>query len=133
MVLAGTRKMLKLDNIILQLFEQSEELFVIRNNLLKMVELSNEEADQYHVSLLIKEIDLIRLTLLHEYELLDMSRIVQEEYTHLYYARRIEILQLSTQQIGRHFETLEGLCAAITHKEAGCTPDITFGTLENDA
>ena len=108
---------MELTSLISQLFERSEELLATRNNLQAMIELSNDQNDQYRLSLVIKEIDLIRLTVLHEYELLDTSRIVQDEFIHLYYARRLEILQLSRDQIRGHYDGLEGLCGRITHKQ----------------
>lgn len=108
---------MELTSSISELFEQSEKLLATRNNLQKMVELSNVQNDQYRLSLVIKEIDLIRLTVLYEYELLDTSRVVQEEFINLYYARRLEILHLSREQIRGHYDGLEGLCGGIRHKQ----------------
>ena len=107
---------MELANLISQLFEQSEKLLATRNNLQKMIEL-NDQTDQYRLSLVIKEIDLIRLTVLYEYELLDTSRIVHEEFMNLYYARRLEILYLSREQICGHYDGLEGLCGGIRHEQ----------------
>jgi hypothetical protein len=109
---------LELSSLISQLFEQSEKLLAIRNNLRKMVEVAEGQNDQHRLSLVIKEIDLIRLTLLYEYELLDTSRIVQDEFIHLYYGRRLEILRLAREQIHGHYDGLEGLCSGIMHKQA---------------
>ncbi len=108
---------LELTNLISQLFEHSEELLATRNNLQAMIELCNDQNDQYRLSLVIKEIDLIRLTVLYEYELLDTSHIVQEEFINLYYARRLEILQLSRGQIRGHYDGLERLCGAIRYEQ----------------
>jgi hypothetical protein len=108
---------LELSSLISQLFEQSEKLLAIRNNLRKMIEVAEGQKDQHRLSLAIKDIDLIRLTLLYEYELLDTSRIVQDEFIPLYYARRLEILRLAREQIRGHYDGLEGLCGGITHKQ----------------
>jgi hypothetical protein len=108
---------LELSSLTSQLFEQSEKLLVIRNNLRKMVEVPEGQNDQHRLSLVMKDIDLIRLTVLYEYELLDTSRIVQDEFIHLYYARRLEILRLSREQIRGHYNGLEGLCGGITHEQ----------------
>ena len=82
-----------------------------------MVEVPEGQNDQHRLSLVMKDIDLIRLTVLYEYELLDTSRIVQDEFIHLYYARRLEILRLSREQIRGHYNGLEGLCGGITHEQ----------------
>jgi len=108
---------LELSSLISQLFEQSEKLLAIRNNLRKMVEVPEGQNDQHRLSLVIKDIDSIRLTVLYEYELLDTSRIVQDEFIHLYYGRRLEILRLSREQIRGHYDGLEGLCGGITDKQ----------------
>jgi hypothetical protein len=108
---------LELTSLISQLFEQSEKLLAIRNNLWKMVEVPERQNHRHCLALVVKDIDLIRLTLLYEYELLDTSRIVQDEFIHLYYGRRLEILLLSREQIRRHYDGLEGLCGGITHKQ----------------
>ena len=108
---------MELSSLISQLFEQSEKLLAIRNKLRKMVEVREGQNDQHRLSLVIKEIDLIRLTLLYEYELLDTSRIVQDEFIHLYYARRLEILRLAREQIRGHYDGLEGLCGGMMHKQ----------------
>jgi hypothetical protein len=108
---------LELSSLIPQLFEQSEKLLAIRNNLRKMVEVPEGQNDQHPLSLVIKDIDLIRLTVLYEYELLDTSRIVQDEFIHLYYGRRLEILQLSREQIRGHYDGLEGLHGGVTHEQ----------------
>ncbi len=108
---------LELNSLISQLFEQSEELLLIRNNLRKTIELPDDQNDQYRLSLFIKEIDLIRVTVLYEYELLDTSRIVRDEFIHLYYARRPKILRLSRDQIRGHYDRLKGLCGCITYKQ----------------
>ena len=108
---------MELSSLISQLFEQSEKLLAIRNKLRKMVEVREGQNDQHRLSLVIKDIDLIRLTLLYEYELLDTSRIVQDEFIHLYYARRLEILRLAREQIRGHYDGLEGLCGGMMHKQ----------------
>ena len=108
---------LELTKLISQLFERSEALLATRNNLQAVIELCNDQNDQYRLSLVIKEIDLIRLTVLYEYELLDTSHIVKEEYINLYYARRLEILQLSREQVRGHYDGLEGLCGGIRHEQ----------------
>ena len=108
---------LELSSLISQLFEESEKLLAIRNNLRKMVEVPEGQNDQHRLSLVIKDIDSIRLTVLYEYELLDTSRIVQDEFIHLYYGRRLEILRLSREQIRGHYDGLEGLCGGITDKQ----------------
>ena len=108
---------MELSSLISQLFEQSEKLLAIRNNLRKMVEVPEGQNDQHRLSLIIKDIDSIRLTVLYEYELLDTSRIVQDEFIHLYYGRRLETLRLSREQIRGHYDGLEGLCGSITDKQ----------------
>jgi hypothetical protein len=108
---------LELSSLISQLFEQSEKLLVIRNNLRKMLEIPEGQDNRHRLSLVIKDIDLIRLTVLYEYELLDTSRIVQDEFIHLYYARRLEIFRLSREQMRGYYNGLEGLCGSITHKQ----------------
>ena len=108
---------MELSSLIPQLFEQSEKLLAIRNNLRKMLEVAEGQNHQRCLSLVIKDIDLIRLTVLYEYELLDTSRIVQDEFIHLYYGRRLEILQLSREQIRGHYDGLEGLHGGVTHEQ----------------
>jgi hypothetical protein len=108
---------LELTRLISQLFERSEALLATRNNLQAVIELCNDQTDQYRLSLVIKEIDLIRLTVLYEYELLETSHIVQEEFINLYYARRLEILQLSREQVRGHYDGLEGLCGGIRDEQ----------------
>ncbi len=108
---------MELSSLIPQLFEQSEKLLAIRNNLRKMVEVGEGQNHRHRLSLVIKDIDLIRLTVLYEYELLDTSRIVQDEFIHLYYGRRLEILRLSREQMRGHYDGLEGLYGGIRDKQ----------------
>jgi len=71
-----------------------------------------------NIYLSIKEIDIIRITLLYEYELLDTSAVVQTEHLSLYYDRRLEILLMTKEQILGHYEELQGCSKHITYKEA---------------
>ena len=107
-----------LTSLISEVFEQSEALLTVRNNLQALIKRATDQNDRFGLSLVIKEIDLIRLTLLYEYELLDTSHIVQEEFINLYYARRLEILKLSREQIRGHYDGLAGLCVGMRHEDA---------------
>ncbi len=111
---------MKLNTVISKLFERSEELFTSRNKLVRIIEAAGLEEEQYNLSLLVKDLDLVRLIILHEYELLDTSSVVREDYVSVYYARRLEILQLSRQQLSRHYEVVKGICGHVNHKEALC-------------
>ena len=42
---------------------------------------------------------------------------MQDEFIHLYYARRLEILRLSREQIRGHYDGLKGLCGGIAHEQ----------------
>ena len=108
---------MELSSLMSQLFEQSEKLLVVRNNLREIIEVPEGPEDEYRLSLVIKDIDLIRLIVLYEYELLDTSHIVQDEFIDLYCDRRLEILCLSREQIRGHYNGMEGLCGGITHKQ----------------
>ncbi len=68
--------------------------------------------------MLVKDIDLVRLIMLHEYELLDTSHVVRPDYMILYYARRLEILQLSRHQLSLSCEVMKDIRGYVKHKEA---------------
>ncbi|MDY6839353.1 MAG: hypothetical protein SWH78_15415 [Thermodesulfobacteriota bacterium] len=105
-------------SLISQLFEASEGLLATRDNLQALVARTTDQDDRLRLSLVMREIDVIRLTLLYEYELLDTSHIVQEAFIHLYYARRLEILQLSREQIRGHCDGLDGRVSGMKDEEA---------------
>jgi len=77
-----------------------------------------DDDELLNIYLSIKEIDIIRITLLYEYELLDTSAVVQAEHLSLYYDRRLEILLMTKEQILGHYEELQGCSKHITYKEA---------------
>jgi len=109
---------LKLKRVISQLFELSEELGAIRNSLQEASRVVTDHDELLNIYLSIKEIDIIRITLLYEYELLDTSAVVQTEHLSLYYDRRLEILLMTKEQILGHYEELQGCSKHITYKEA---------------
>ncbi|MBW2318741.1 MAG: hypothetical protein JRD47_02990 [Deltaproteobacteria bacterium] len=109
---------MKLKRVISQLFELSEELGAIRNSLQEASRVVTDHDELLNIYLSIKEIDIIRITLLYEYELLDTSAVVQTEHLSLYYDRRLEILLMTKEQILGHYEELQGCSKHITYKEA---------------
>jgi len=109
---------LKLKRVISQLFELSEELGAIRNSLQEASRVVTDHDELLNIYLSIKEIDIIRITLLYEYELLNTSAVVQTEHLSLYYDRRLEILLMTKEQILGHYEELQGCSKHITYKEA---------------
>jgi len=109
---------LKLKRVISQLFELSEELGAIRNSIQEASRVVTDHDELLNIYLSIKEIDIIRITLLYEYELLDTSAVVQAEHLSLYYDRRLEILLMTKEQILGHYEELQGCSKHITYKEA---------------
>ena len=108
---------MKLKKIISQLFELSEELVAIRNSLQEASRAATNHDELLNISLSIKEIDIIRITLLYEYELLDTSAVVQTEHLSLYYDRRLEILLMTKEQILGHYKELQGWTKHITYNE----------------
>ncbi len=113
----GERSRLRLKRVISQLFELSEELSVIRNSLQEASRVATDHDELLNIFLSIKEIDIIRITLLYEYELLDTSAIVQTEHLSLYYDRRLAILLMTKEQILGHYEELQGCVKHIMYKE----------------
>ena len=109
---------MKLKRVISQLFELSEELGAIRNSLQEASRVVTDHDELLNIYLSIKEIDIIRITLLYEYELLDTSAVVQTEHLSLYYDRRLEILLMTKEQILGYYEELQGCSKHITYKEA---------------
>ena len=109
---------MKLKRVISQLFELSEELGAIRNSLQEASRVVTDHDELLNIYLSIKEIDIIRITLLYEYELLNTSAVVQTEHLPLYYDRRLEILLMTKEQILGHYEELQGCSKHITYKEA---------------
>ena len=109
---------MKLKRVISQLFELSEELGAIRNSIQEASRVVTDHDELLNIYLSIKEIDIIRITLLYEYELLDTSAVVQTEHLSLYYDRRLEILLMTKEQILGHYEELHGCSKHITYKEA---------------
>ncbi|MBW2195515.1 MAG: hypothetical protein JRF28_10705 [Deltaproteobacteria bacterium] len=109
---------MKLKRVISQLFELSEELGAIRNSLQEASRVVTDHDELLNIYLSIKEIDIIRITLLYEYELLNTSAVVQTEHLSLYYDRRLEILLMTKEQILGHYEELQGCSKHITYKEA---------------
>ncbi len=109
---------MKLKRVISQLFELSEELGAIRNSIQEASRVVTDHDELLNIYLSTKEIDIIRITLLYEYELLDTSAVVQAEHLSLYYDRRLEILLMTKEQILGHYKELQGCSKHITYKEA---------------
>ncbi len=85
------------------------------SEILKIVEGTEDGA---LVTFAAKEIDIVRITLLYEYELLDTGNIVLDAYASSYYARRVEILRMTVEQIRGHTRELGGIRQSTSHEQA---------------
>jgi hypothetical protein len=106
------------EKCVLKLFDHSEELRVLRSDLLKTLDSIREKSERLQIVLFIKIVDLMRIMFLHEYELLDTSHIIQKDYMSSYYARRMEILIMTKAQISGHLKELEDLRDQISYPQA---------------
>lgn len=103
---------------ILKLFDNAERLRVLRSDLLTIADSIGGHSERLRLLLIIKTIDLLRIMLLYEYELLDTSPIIQNDCVSSYYARRIEILGMAREQIIGHLNELEDLRRQISSPQA---------------
>jgi hypothetical protein len=108
---------MKLEEAVSRLFECSEDLRSVRHELVSTVERETSGPSRLQVSCAVKEIDIVRVTLLGEYELLDTAQIVRPEYRPAYFARRLEILQMTKAQLGIHLDELMAIGSNV--QEAG--------------
>lgn len=92
-----------------RLFDYCEQLYTVRADLTKAHDGVGDYLEQQHIGLSIKTVDLIRAMLLYEYELLDTSYVIQDEFLSSYYARRVEILVMTEEQIQGRSEELTAL------------------------
>jgi hypothetical protein len=95
------------DDITSALFEKTEDLVEVRHRLSQALDSTEDPRDQCLIPMAIRQLDIVRITLLYEYELLDTSNIIQEEYLTSYFARRIEILQMTREQLLGHCRELQ--------------------------
>lgn len=98
-----------LDEAIYSFFHQTEEMAQVRRLLSEILKQIEGTQDGTMVAFAIKEIDIVRIMLLYEYELLDTAHIIPEEYLSTYYARRIEIERMTAIQIQGHRRELTEL------------------------
>ena len=96
---------MKFEETVIKLFELSEDLRSTRDRLVSLAKAINDPERLYLVGS-VKEIDIVRATLLGQYELLDTSRIVKPEYLAAYYTRRLEILEMTRRQLSVHVEEI---------------------------
>jgi hypothetical protein len=112
-----------------QLFDNSERLHAVRSDLLKIADSISGHSEKLRIILSIKAIDLMRIMLLYEYELLDTSHVIQDDYVSSYYARRIEILVMAKEQISGQLKELEDLRRQIYHTRASDCIDQAGGII----
>ena len=91
------------------LFDNAERLYPIRSDLVKIADAVHGRSEQLAIILSVKVVDLMRITLLYEYELLDTSHVIRDDYVSSYYARRIDILVMTKEQILGHLKELQDL------------------------
>jgi hypothetical protein len=99
-----------------RLFHQTEEMAEVRGRLSEILTQVEDTPDGTLVAFAIKEIDIVRIMLLYEYELLDTAHIILEEYLSAYYARRIEIERMTVLQIQGRKRELTELRGHIVHE-----------------
>lgn len=92
---------MKLEEAVVRLFESAEDLRSTRDDLIQVGKEMNEP-ERLHVLAAVKEIDIVRVTLLGQHELLDTSNIIRPQYLFDYYARRLEILEPTRDQLLLH-------------------------------
>jgi hypothetical protein len=112
-----SRPEMKLEEAVLRLFDYSEKLRSVRHELVSTVEGEISGSYRLQVSCAVKEIDIVRVTLLGEYELLDTVQIVRPEYRSAYFARRLEILRMTKAQLGIHLDEMIALGGSIQEAE----------------
>ena len=104
---------MKFEEAVVKLFEFSEDLRSMRDELVSVADTMANGVERIHIICAIKEIDIIRVMLLGQYELLDTSRIVQVEYLAAYYERRLEILEMTRSQLAVHADEMVAIGGVI--------------------
>lgn len=99
---------MKLEQAVADLFEHSEALRVVRDRLASTMK-GVDVLDRFQIACVVKEIDIVRVMLLGEYELLDTARIVDPEHLPAYHARRLEILEMTAAQLQIHSNEIASL------------------------
>ena len=97
---------MKFEETILRLFDISEDLHSMRDELIRITEKLVDGPEFLRLVCAVKEIDIVAVTLLGQYELLDTTPIVQSQHLSDYYARRLEILEMTRPRLESHVDEL---------------------------
>lgn len=93
---------MKFEEMVLNLFDVSEDLRSMRDELIRITEELPDGPEFLRLVCAVKEIDIVVVTLLAQYELLDTIAIVQSQLLSDYYARRLEILEMTRPRLESH-------------------------------
>ena len=107
-----------LGELISSLYDLTEALMRVRQRLSEILGNAGGTTDEPLITFAVKEIDIVRISLLYEYELLDTGNVVLDAYVSSYYARRVEILRMTGEQVRGHKQELEQIRKTIFHDEA---------------
>jgi hypothetical protein len=97
---------MRFEEMVLNLFDVSEDLRSMRDELIRITEDLPDGPEFLRLVCAIKEIDIVVVTLLAQYELLDTIAIVQSQLLSDYYARRLEILEMTRPRLESHVDEL---------------------------